>query len=162
MGDVLIEAYEWAIKNWLASVAIIVALWGCVFGVVHKYFTSTNKIVVIKSVLTTTVIVGLFVAIGFGIYYFTNPKQDEEKIQNILLEANKAFDNKQFDDAFHLYKKAKSLGSKDEAGYNNFMNQAKKLREILGENHKKIETHLNRAKELSNTPEVNKLLEQYK
>jgi len=54
MGDVLIEVCDWVIKNWLASAAIIVALWGCVFGVVHKYFTSTNKIVVIKSVLTTT------------------------------------------------------------------------------------------------------------
>jgi serine/threonine protein kinase len=97
-------------------------------------------------------------------------RQNEAQIKNLLREAGKLLepggsDMEACEKAFDLYKQAKKLGSLDRTGYDNYRKIAEKLikaLETLGKdkarNDVNVKKLLQYAKELNNTPEINKLL----
>jgi len=87
--------------------------------------------------------------------------QPNKEIAAILGDAKEASVRKSWDDAFALYKKAKELGDDGTAGYNTFMKEAKYLKNNSDDDcNSNIKKHLNYAKLLKDTPEVNQLLKE--
>ena len=81
-----------------------------------------------------------------------------EKLRITKRDANSAFEQKNWERAYTLYQEVKRLDPNDYTGYNNFLKLAKDMIAIIGGCDNNIKTHLNRAKNLRNTTEVNDLL----